>query len=1044
MGSLMSCCGAEKVDQGVVAGEFNSSWKIFSYKELHAATNGFSDDNLLGEGGFGSVYLGKTSDGHQIAVKKLKSMNSKAEMEFAVEVEVLARVRHKNLLGLRGYCAATDQRLIVYDYMPNLSLLSHLHGQFLNEVQLDWRRRMNIILGSAEALVYLHHEVTPHIIHRDIKASNVLLDSDFEPLVADFGFAKLIPEGVSHMTTRVKGTLGYLAPEYAMWGRVSDSCDVYSFGILLLEIVSGHKPIEKLPGGMKRTITEWAEPLIAKGRFRDLVDRRLRGNYDEAELRRVVEAAVLCVQGESEQRPDMKEVVAILKGRDSGGKGKAEVMRLESVRYGENLMAMDKSSDDEDYDDCSINFEHGGRGGGKVGDESSFYGVFGAMEEQKMHDPYVKPWDKRKQGCMSDRIWWSPQSNSAIIHALILFLYKFRVSCPSRHFHGMDSIEESATAPAAKILVGVPLDGRASSQLLSWAVTTAAHANDTILALHVLVEKEEKRLNSERSRLRQAKAFVISVLGEFAEICQTKQVKLEAKVRTSTSIGRGLADEATLAEANFLVLGRSRNSPKRNSFEITSYCFKNAPQGCSIVGIDIQGPPRKDGDLDSLTYDVPINCTDHSSSSSRWTNKENIMAKSLSPFHKLIFGSISKREKRHSSSESISPRGVLEGPEAESSAVEDCLSPCSSSVTIRRSRTSFWRRLSSMKLFFPRSFSDDLTIKETDACSFYTEDLKPSWRCFTYDEISKATNSFHAENLVGRGGFAEVFKGKLHNGRSVAVKRLAKGNGDQQKEKEFLIELGILGHICHPNTANLIGCCIENGLHLVFDLSCNGTLASALHSKNGKFLEWPVRYKIVMGIARGLHYLHKCCRHRIIHRDIKASNVLLGPDFEPQISDFGLAKWLPKQWTHHSVIPIEGTFGYLAPEYFMHGIVDEKTDVFAFGVLLLEIATGRRPVDTSKQSLLVWAKPLMEAGRIHELADPKLEGKYDTNQMQRLVLTASYCVRQSSIWRPSMNEVLDLLKKDHGSTEAQIWRIPESQVEEMDDCTSATDFYFDF
>ncbi|XP_074580987.1 PTI1-like tyrosine-protein kinase At3g15890 [Curcuma longa] len=404
MGSSMSCCGSKKVDQGVVVSDgLSSTWRIFTYKELYSATNGFSEDNLLGEGGFGSVYLGKTSDGLQIAVKKLKSMNSKAEMEFAVEVEVLARVRHRNLLGLRGYCAAMDQRLIVYDYMPNLSLHSHLHGHFSGGEQLDWRRRMNVILGSAEALVYLHHEVTPHIIHRDIKASNVLLDSDFEPLVADFGFAKLIPEGVSHMTTRVKGTLGYLAPEYAMWGRVSDSCDVYSFGILLLEVVSARKPIEKLPGGAKRTITEWAEPLIARGRLGDLVDRRLEGAFEEAELRRVVEAAVLCVQGEAERRPDMKEVVEILRGKHDQGRVKREVARLESIRYDDDLMAMDDQSEEELEDGFFVS-ERGAMDQKKVvdkGDEtSSFYGVFGALPVPMMQDPHAKTWGRREARLM--------------------------------------------------------------------------------------------------------------------------------------------------------------------------------------------------------------------------------------------------------------------------------------------------------------------------------------------------------------------------------------------------------------------------------------------------------------------------------------------------------------------------------------------------------------------------------------------------------------------------------------------------------------------
>ncbi|KAI9125827.1 hypothetical protein K1719_003245 [Acacia pycnantha] len=382
MGSTLSCCGSDsKVEEvpgsGSVVSTNSNSWRIFTYKELHAATNGFSEDCKLGEGGFGSVYWGKTTDGLQIAVKKLKAMNSKAEMEFAVEVEVLGRVRHKNLLGLRGYCAGDEQRLIVYDYMPNLSLLSHLHGQFANEVQLDWKRRMNIAIGSAQGILYLHHEVTPHIIHRDIKASNVLLNSDFEPLVADFGFAKLIPEGVSHLTTRVKGTLGYLAPEYAMWGKVSESCDVYSFGILLLELVTGRKPIEKLPGGLKRTITEWAEPFISKGKFRDMVDRRLRGNFDERQVEQMINVAALCVQSEPDKRPNMKQVVNLLKGYDADH-GKVMKTRIDSIQYNEQLMELDQNSDDDDDDETN---------GG--------YGVFSALEVQKMHDPYKRHGDAK-------------------------------------------------------------------------------------------------------------------------------------------------------------------------------------------------------------------------------------------------------------------------------------------------------------------------------------------------------------------------------------------------------------------------------------------------------------------------------------------------------------------------------------------------------------------------------------------------------------------------------------------------------------------------
>ena len=159
----------------------------------------------------------------------------------------------------------------------------------------------------------MHHESTPHIIHRDIKASNVLLDSEFQSKVADFGFAKLVPDGVTHLTTKVKGTLGYLAPEYAMWGKVSESCDVYSFGILLLEIISAKKPIEKFPGGVKRDIVQWITPYVNKGLFSNIADPKLKGKFDLQQLKNVITIALRCTDNSAEKRPNMKEVVDWLK-----------------------------------------------------------------------------------------------------------------------------------------------------------------------------------------------------------------------------------------------------------------------------------------------------------------------------------------------------------------------------------------------------------------------------------------------------------------------------------------------------------------------------------------------------------------------------------------------------------------------------------------------------------------------------------------------------------------------------------------------------------
>ncbi|XP_019427291.1 PREDICTED: receptor-like serine/threonine-protein kinase At4g25390 [Lupinus angustifolius] len=315
-------------------------WEIYTLKELLRATNNFHQDNKIGEGGFGSVYWGRSSKGIEIAVKRLKAMTAKAEMEFAVEVEVLGRVRHKNLLGLRGFYAGGEERLIVYDYMPNHSLLTHLHAHLASHCFLDWPTRMRIAIGSAEGLAYLHHEANPHIIHRDIKASNVLLDNEFEAKVADFGFAKLIPEGVTHVTTRVKGTLGYLAPEYAMWGKVSESCDVYSFGILLIEIISAKKPIEKLPGGVKRDIVQWVTPYIQKGVFNHIADAKLKGKFDIEQLKSVITIAMRCTDISPDKRPSMEEVVEWLKG--NVGKRRKEILTL-SYKNGED--------NDENYEE---------------------------------------------------------------------------------------------------------------------------------------------------------------------------------------------------------------------------------------------------------------------------------------------------------------------------------------------------------------------------------------------------------------------------------------------------------------------------------------------------------------------------------------------------------------------------------------------------------------------------------------------------------------------------------------------------------------------
>ncbi|XP_010941737.1 receptor-like cytosolic serine/threonine-protein kinase RBK2 isoform X2 [Elaeis guineensis] len=331
----------------------------------------------------------------------------------------------------------------------------------------------------------------------------------------------------------------------------------------------------------------------------------------------------------------------------------------------------------------------------------------------------------------------------------------------------------------------------------------------------------------------------------------------------------------------------------------------------------------------------------------------------------------------------------------------------------------FWKQQSMRRLSsFPplgvpklsrRKSNRETHVPISDSTTDYSNCyFKPTWKNFTISELQKATNNFSPENIIGKGGYAEVYKGSLENGQLVAIKMLTQGTADE-RTNSFLSELGIIVHVDHPNTAKLIGVGAEGGMYLVLQLSSHGSLETLLHGSKEK-LSWDVRYKIATGAATGLEYLHERCQRRIIHRDIKAANVLLTDDFEPQICDFGLAMWLPDKLTHHTVSNLEGTFGYLAPEYCTHGIVDEKTDVYAFGVLLLELITGRSAVNSSQQSLVMWAKPLLEKDDIKELVDPSLNDSYDIKQVRCVAQTAYMCIQHSSVLRPRMTQVLDLLK----------------------------------
>ncbi|KAK9034912.1 hypothetical protein V6N11_076964 [Hibiscus sabdariffa] len=296
----------------------NNTRSWFTYDELVQTTNGFSEHNLLGEGGFGCVYKGILTDGREVAVKQLKIGGGQGEREFRAEVEIISRVHHRHLVSLVGYCISEHQRLLVYDYVPNDTLHYNLHGR--GRPVMDWAVRVKVAAGAARGIAYLHEDCHPRIIHRDIKSSNILLDNNFEAQVSDFGLAKLALDSNTHVTTRVMGTFGYMAPEYATSGKLTEKSDVYSFGVVLLELITGRKPVDDSQPLGDESLVEWARPLLAEAiehqDFDALVDPRLEKNYVDFEMFRMIEAAAACVRHSAAKRPKMSQVVRALDSLD--------------------------------------------------------------------------------------------------------------------------------------------------------------------------------------------------------------------------------------------------------------------------------------------------------------------------------------------------------------------------------------------------------------------------------------------------------------------------------------------------------------------------------------------------------------------------------------------------------------------------------------------------------------------------------------------------------------------------------------------------------
>ncbi|TMW92824.1 hypothetical protein EJD97_012526 [Solanum chilense] len=287
----------------------------FTLKQIKAATNNFDASNKIGEGGFGAVFKGRLSDGTLVAVKQLSRQSKQGNREFLNEIGMISCLQHPNLVKLHGCCIEGTELLLVYEYLENNSLARALFHSEKSQLMLDWPTRFKICVGIAKGLAFLHEESSLKIVHRDIKATNVLLDRELNPKISDFGLAKLTEDDNTHISTRVAGTIGYMAPEYALWGYLTYKADVYSFGIVLLEIVSGKNNYGYVPSENFICLLDWACHLLQNGKIEELIDDKLGSQFSKAEAELIIKVALLCTCATPSLRPVMSEAVGMLEGK---------------------------------------------------------------------------------------------------------------------------------------------------------------------------------------------------------------------------------------------------------------------------------------------------------------------------------------------------------------------------------------------------------------------------------------------------------------------------------------------------------------------------------------------------------------------------------------------------------------------------------------------------------------------------------------------------------------------------------------------------------
>ncbi|CAL9013871.1 unnamed protein product [Prunus brigantina] len=1160
--------GVTKINYGAGGGKNDTELPLFSLKSILNATNNFSEANKLGEGGFGPVYKGILPENQEVAIKRLSKKSGQGHEEFMNELNLIAKLQHTNLVRLLGCCIEEEELILIYEFMPHRSLDKLLFDPSEN-AELDWGKRFRIIEGVAQGVLYIHKYSRLKIIHRDLKASNVLLDGAMNPKISDFGMAKIFEINQSEANTnRVVGTYGYMSPEYARYGHFSEKLDVFSFGVLLLEIVSGKRNAAFYRFEHSPTLAGWAWELWKEGRGMEVIDASVRETSPPDEALKCIHVGFLCVQEAPADRPTMASVICMLQSNEATSLPPSKEPAFSTNRnsipvvgssqlpavFSNNGVTITMDTKTSQKFLLSVIFlclymkTHVCLAADTItanqplsGDQTivSAGGVFelGFFKPSNSSNYYIGIWYKKvsvrtvvwvanREQPISDRF----SSVLKISDGNLLLFSKSKGSVWSTSATSTTTTSASGSVEAVLLDSGnlvLRADGSSASTKSEPLWQSFDHPADTWLP---------------GSKIR------------FNKI--TKQSQILTSWKNSEDPAPGLFSlelDPNVINSFIILQNRSQQSWTSGSWDENSDTFSGDPdmtlnsffnysyvtnENESYFTYSLYNPKitsrlmmNMSGQVQQLTWledskqwnlfwskpKVYAYCGPFSS----YNEKSLPLCSCLMGFEPKSPRDWSLRDYSDGCSRKTALQcwnaagvagtkdGFLEMPSMSlPDSVQDkqnivtCRSICSSycdctayaysstagcsiltgdlfglkqlapddgdgrTLYIRLAASEFKNPKSNKELFIGVVGSDhylepSFLICQLDLFVFFaghkrslviatvsaTAGLltiifcyflwKKTWGngrkygagggqndaglpLYRLRRILAATNNFSEANKLGEGGFGPVYKGILPELQEVAIKRLSKKSG--QGHEEFMNELKLIAKLQHTNLVRLLGCCIEKEeMILIYEYMLNRSLDKFLFDPLEKTkLDWGKRFQIIEGIAQGLLYIHKYSRLKIIHRDLKASNVLLDGSMNPKISDFGMARIFGMNQTEANTNRVVGTYGYMSPEYALYGHFSEKLDVFSFGVLLLEIVSGKKNASfyrfENSRTLAGWAWELWKEGRGMEVIDESVREACEPHEALKCMHVGFLCVQEDPADRPTMSSVFLMLQGNEAAS----------------------------